>query len=74
MFLAVQDHYHAAGLPEAASDLSSEELAELLVSIDSSSIRAHQHAAGARRRLPGGSDLKRGDSELHETWREDPAC
>lgn len=58
MFLAVQDHYGDQGQPD--------ELAELLIAIDSTSVRAHQHAAGARRELPADSDLKKGRSELQE--------
>ncbi len=44
---ALQGHAHASG------DL------EWVVSVDSTIARAHQHAAGARRTLPGGT------SELH---------
>lgn len=66
MFLAVQDHY--------GSDEEVDGLVELLVSIDSSSVRAHQHAAGARRELPADSDLKRGTSELQGFGDQDAAA
>lgn len=63
MFAAVQQHYGAAGDPDG--------LVEQLLSVDSTSVRAHQHAAGAPRRgspVPG-EPVKRGSIELHESER-----
>lgn len=78
MFLAVQDHYgHQERLDPGSDELGhdlGQELAELLVSVDSSTVRAHQHAAGARRQLPDGSDLKKGTIELQEFWAEAAPC
>jgi hypothetical protein len=60
MFAAVQQHYGLAGDPDR--------LVEQLVSIDSTSVRAHQHAAGARRQGPARVDgVKRGTIELQES-------
>jgi transposase len=47
---------------QAKSDVVSDVLVE--VSLDSTVVRAHQHAAGARR-LPSRADAKRG----HHTWQ-----
>ncbi len=43
-----------------------EELARVLVSIDSTSVRAHQHAAGARKDGPA-YPVRGGRTELHES-------
>lgn len=54
---AVQRHYGLAGDPDG--------VVAQLISGDSSSVRAHQHAAGARR----GSGVKGGTIELQESGR-----
>lgn len=60
LFAAVQQHYGIAGDPDG--------IAEQLLSIDSTSIRAHQHAAGAPSRGPAGG-LKKGTIELQDSGR-----
>lgn len=64
MFAEVQRHYGVAGDPDG--------LVEQLLSVDSTSVRAHQHAAGAPRRLPdrfpaSADGVKRGTIELQES-------
>jgi transposase len=58
IFLAVQDFFGPLPLDE--------ELAKVLVSIDSTSVRAHQHAAGARKNGPI-TPPPGGGVELHDS-------
>ena len=59
IFVAVQESL--GPVPDAA------EVMEMLMSIDSTSIRAHQHAAGARRDCWAAAGLTGGGIELHDS-------
>jgi putative transposase len=59
IFVAVQQHF--GPLPNEA------ELVQVLVSVDSTSIRAHQHAAGGRSDRWTAAALTGGATELHDS-------
>jgi putative transposase len=59
VFLAVQQAF--GGRCELAEEVRS------ILSVDSTSVRAHQHAAGARNDLLVGSTLTRGGTELQDS-------
>ena len=58
MFLAVQE---AFGLSSSPAGLVQ------VISVDSTSIRAHQHAAGARKDVLAGGRVTGGGTELHDS-------
>jgi len=59
MFLAVQE---AFGSSSSAADTLVR-----VISVDSTSIRAHQHAAGARKDVLAGARVTGGGTELHDS-------
>jgi transposase len=59
MFLAVQEVYGSSG--SASDDLVQ------VISVDSTSIRAHQHAAGARKDVLTAAAAAGGGIELHDS-------
>jgi putative transposase len=59
MFLAVQEAF-------GSSSADADPLVRV-ISVDSTSIRAHQHAAGARNDVLSGATVRGGRTELHDS-------